>query len=132
MDFSNRLEKKERLTSRREIDQLFHDGHSFYEGQFKVYWATADIDQPTSIQLLISIPRKNLQRAVDRNRMKRLVREAYRKNKHGLQGFLEQANKKLKIALVFLGKRTLKHAIAEPIIILILQRLIRENEKTAG
>ena len=52
------------------------------------------------VMLLVSVPKKRFRHAVDRNRMKRLIREAYRLNKHILWHALEGKNFRLVLAFV--------------------------------
>ena len=57
------------------------------------------VQQPP-VSILVSVPKKRFRHAVDRNRMKRLVREAYRLNKHILWNALQEKNFRLAIAFV--------------------------------
>lgn len=57
------------------------------------------VQQPP-VSILVSVPKKRFRHAVDRNRMKRLVREAYRLNKHILWNALQEKNFRLTIAFV--------------------------------
>lgn len=52
------------------------------------------------VRLLISIPKRRLRHAIDRNRMKRQIREAYRLNKHILYEVAASKGKKVSLALV--------------------------------
>lgn len=52
------------------------------------------------VAVLVSVPKKRFRHAVDRNRMKRLVREAYRLNKHILWNALEEKDIRLALAFV--------------------------------
>lgn len=52
------------------------------------------------VQILVSVPKKRFRHAVDRNRMKRLVRESYRLNKHILWDVLEGKNERVMLAFV--------------------------------
>jgi ribonuclease P protein component len=73
--------KSERLSREKEIQELFDKGSSFYLFPFKVMI----MRQPENIpfnQVLISVSRRNFKNAVDRNTIKRRIREAYRLNKH--------------------------------------------------
>lgn len=58
-----------------------------------------DDDQPP-VSVLVSVPKRRFHHAVDRNRMKRLVREAYRINKHSLWRSLQGKNYRLAMAFV--------------------------------
>ena len=81
---SYRFSKKEKLTSKKKIEGLFSKGSSFYLKALLVrHLATSETGQ--SHQVLISVPKRNFKRAVDRNLIKRRIREAYRLNKHVIE-----------------------------------------------
>ncbi len=69
-----------------------------------IWWKTQLPVKNSPVQVLISVPRKQWKRSVDRNFIKRLIREAYRTNKHNLYETLEQQGKQLALALIFRGK----------------------------
>lgn len=76
--------KQERLCGVNRVDALFKDGSSFVCYPFRViYKETTALEEP-SVRFLVSVSKRKLKHAVDRNRVKRLVREAYRMNKHQL------------------------------------------------
>lgn len=79
---SETFRKEERITSKLIIDKLFQGNNpSLMAYPFRVvYMDVPRGDVPVSI--MISVPKKRFHNAVDRNRIKRLVREAYRKQKH--------------------------------------------------
>ena len=68
-------------------------------------------------------------KAVDRNKLKRLVREGYRKNKLLLYDYLNENNKSLLLGLVYVGETILSPKEIEQKLILILQRLIEQDEE---
>jgi len=75
------FKKEERLCSRKHLDLLFKNGSSFLLYPFRISYLF--IDQPDSVQaqVVINVPKKRYKRAVDRNTLKRRIREAYRLNK---------------------------------------------------
>jgi len=112
--------KAERLSSKIIIDKLFETGKAFNSSPFKVIWLeTAESTVPA--QIIISVPKRLFKRAVDRNRLKRLIREGYRKNKNILYNHLE--NKKILLMLIFTSKAIVEYNEMEGKIISALERL---------
>lgn len=70
--------KVEKLKSKKNIDKLFIEGQSIKK--FPVKLVFTSIDGPFN-KVGVSVPKRNFKRAVDRNRLKRLMRESYRLNK---------------------------------------------------
>lgn len=75
------LPKAEHLCSNKEMTDLFANGTSFVKYPLRIVFAPSTTTTPRPTQILISVPKKRFKHAVDRNRIKRLVREAYRLNK---------------------------------------------------
>ena len=97
----NTFKKSERLNSKLIIDKLFAGGNSSMAA-FPlriVYMRVPKENDNPPVSVLISVPKKRFHHAVDRNRMKRLVRESYRLNKHILWNAL--ADKDYCIAIAF-------------------------------
>jgi ribonuclease P protein component len=123
--------KEERLCSKKIIHQLFHEGNDFSEFPFKVIWMFTPLPSKSTTQILISIPIKNFKKAVDRNGLKRMTREAYRLNKLPLQSSLTANQRQLAFSLIYIGKNILTYKELEDKIILILQRLLQLNENNS-
>ncbi|RIJ37219.1 ribonuclease P protein component [Pontibacter oryzae] len=94
--------KEEHLCSKRLISLLFSKSSSFnlYPLRF-VYYTPQDLP-PGQTQVLISVSKRYFKRAVDRNRLKRQMREAYRLHKHILYQHPEQAPRLL--GILYIGK----------------------------
>src|SRR5688572_27071073 len=92
--------KSERLNKKKSIQELFNKGSSFYLYPFRVYFQPAP-DLSTN-QVLFSVSKRNFKRAVDRNQLKRRMREAYRLNKLSIQGAT-----KFQIAYIYTSKELL-------------------------
>jgi len=93
----------ERLSSRKIIGSLFEKGSSLYSYPFTIAWMEGDPAQQYPARVAISVPKKRLKRAVDRNRVKRVVREAWRHNKTALYEALEQQKIKIVLMLIYTG-----------------------------
>lgn len=81
---SFRFQKKERLSNKKMIDALFLKGASFHLYPFAVKYLLDPRAEVDCHQVMVSISKKRFKRAVDRNRLKRLIREAYRLNRSHL------------------------------------------------
>ena len=109
MDFS--FKKTERLNKKIWIKELFEKGSSFYLYPFKVLLLPHP-DNSDSNQVLISVSKRNFKRAVDRNRIKRRIRESYRLNRD-----LYSSTDKYLIAYLYTSKDILTfHEIQESMI----------------
>ncbi len=97
--------KKERLSNKKSIALLFEKGNSFWLHSFSVVWCYSDRPIPFPAQMAVSVTKKSFKRAVDRNKIKRLVREAWRLNKNNLYDLLKEKEKQIIIMLVFTGKK---------------------------
>lgn len=94
--------KEERLNRKRLIEALFSGkATSIPAFPLRVVYLFVEGDYPP-VSLLISVPKKRFKRAVKRNRTKRLIREAFRKNKTMLTDVLEPKGQKLIMALIWL------------------------------
>lgn len=79
-------------------------------------------------QAAFVVPKKLFKKATERNRIKRLMREAWRLNVLDLNDALKRKGRRLKTLLIFTGKELPDYATVSAKIILILQRLQKENE----
>jgi ribonuclease P protein component len=107
------LGKDERLKSRKQIEQLFDKGKSIVITPFRVYFLINEmLNAQHSIPIAIGInvrfgvgvSSKNFKKAVDRNRIKRLVREAWRLQKHELSETIKAKQKQLNVFFIYTGK----------------------------
>ena len=118
------FKKEERLTSKKLMDELFNKGSSIYFEPIRLVWLETTLPSTSPAQVVFSVPKKSFPRAVDRNLVKRLMREAYRLNKHSLYLHLKQANKIIAVAFIYGGKKIMPYAAINDKIILALSRLI--------
>src|SRR5689334_13993363 len=107
--------KAERLSKKKLIQELFNKGSSFYLHPFKVLFlkSTDSVNQ-----ILISVPKSNFKRAVDRNSIKRRIREGYRLNKSVLT-----SDNFFLIAYIYSAKEILPSAVIHQKIISSLKKI---------
>jgi len=86
---------------------------------------------PSVVKVLITVPKKYFRQATDRNRMKRLLREAYRLKKQVLIKNLNLSDFEYTLALIFTGERMVEFKVIENVMDRILQQILQfENSRT--
>jgi ribonuclease P protein component len=98
------LGKEERLKSRKQIEMLFSDGMKFSVPAFRVHYLIDQKDKPL-LQFTVGVSQKNFRKAVDRNTIKRRVREAYRLQKSGLEQIIRMQKCAVSIFILYTGKK---------------------------
>lgn len=122
--------KDEKLCSATAITELFSKGKQIFKHPVKLIWLQSESAGEPNIKVLISVSKRSFKRAVDRNKIKRIIRECYRKNKHIAESVSEGKN--FHLGLIYVGKQIPEYKTLEPIIIGLLQRLTVDHEKTSG
>lgn len=87
------LPKSERLKSQKQIDTLFAQGKGFAVFPLRVTYQFSASTESPGLQVGVTASKRNFKKAVERNRIKRLLREAYRLQKEELQSELRAAGK---------------------------------------
>ena len=82
MDFS--LPKKDIIRSKKDIEALLEKGETLFRYPLKAYFRSGN--GASAPRMIVSVPKRHFKRAVKRNRLKRLVREAFRLNRNMLEG----------------------------------------------
>jgi ribonuclease P protein component len=96
------LPKYERICKDNDIQALFDKGEGFSVYPFRVVFLFRhDESRPVTVRLLVSVSKKRFHHAFKRNRVKRLVRETWRRNKAPLYEICERDNISLDVALVY-------------------------------
>jgi len=124
----NTLNKAERLCSKLQIEKLFAGGSkSFSIYPLRVVFMPVEKTEEALASILISVPKKRFKRAVKRNRVKRQIREAYRKNKHDLLHFIEERTEGMAIAFIYLADEFISSEELERKIKTLLARIIEKS-----
>jgi len=74
--------KSEKLKSKKLIDRLFMEGKNIKSYPLKLVYVSVDGSENAELKTSVSVPKKLVKTAVMRNRIKRLMREVFRKNKY--------------------------------------------------
>jgi len=76
------FKKEERLTNKKLFEQLFSEGKQLKIFPFRLVYLPKKLEIPTPVQVALAVPKRLIKKAVQRNRIKRQMRETYRTNKH--------------------------------------------------
>lgn len=108
------FKKEERLCSIKLIEKLYHNGSSFLVYPFRIVWLPEELQSESPAQILVSVPKKKFKKAVDRNLLKRRMRELYRLHKsEDLYPFLKEHSVKMLLAINYIGNNVAEYAFME-------------------
>lgn len=99
------LPKSERLYGKRLIDKLFTNGLSFVSYPLRVVYLPISDASETNVSVLFNVPKKKIKHAVDRNFIKRRMRESYRLQKHLVTTVLAHRRQLLLVAFLYIDDR---------------------------
>ena len=119
--------RAERLKSRKVIEQLFKQGQSFAQYPLRLVWTVMEERQSDfPAQFALTVPKKKFKKAVQRNRIRRLMREAYRLNKSSLYNALQEAEKQVALLVIYTGQETMTFAEIEAAMQQMLRRFVKK------
>jgi ribonuclease P protein component len=124
------LGKDDKLKSRKIIEQLFKDGKSFSLFPFRIIYLSQPSDNIGQLQAGFSVGTKHFKKAVDRNRIKRLMREGYRLQKNELNDAVKNSHQDLWLFFIYTATDIPDYSnVSEKINTSIkrLQKIVNEN-----
>lgn len=138
--------KKERLCSKIVIEDILTKKNTIYYPPFKLMYLIDHLstrpssqnvlttdnhiidisnDEPAWAKIVIVVPKRLFKKAVDRNALKRIIRESYRVNKDNLVKHLRKKNYHISLFLIYTDKNKVDFQFIEPKIKVLLQQLIK-------
>ncbi|MCZ2299610.1 MAG: ribonuclease P protein component [Chitinophagales bacterium] len=119
--------KKEKLKSKKLLDELFTQGNSFVVFPIKIFFKVVENKLPdTTIQVGVGVSKKYFKHATKRNRIKRLLRETYRQNKLSLHELLNNNNKQLTVFFLYIDKELISYQTLENKMKIAIEKLIKQ------
>lgn len=120
------LNRSESLKSHKLIRLLFDKGQSEFVYPFKILYTETEPDSSSPLLYLISVSKRKFKTAVSRNRIKRIFRESYRKQKHPLQQWLADNKIHLALAFIYVGDKDMEQSNMEERLQLGLNHLLQK------
>jgi ribonuclease P protein component len=117
------LPKKEHLCGEIRITRLFTEGKAFIVYPLRVVYRIDENSDSEPVRMMVSVPKKRFKRAVKRNRIKRLMREAYRLNKAALWDIIQQKKLNLQIAFNYVSDEIVDYVLIEEKMKIALKRI---------
>jgi ribonuclease P protein component len=111
------FKKEERLTGEKHIQELFEKGSSFHLYPFRVLRLANPVSEHKLNRVLISVSKRNFKRAVDRNLIKRRIREAYRLQREQINGV------SMLLAFVYTSKEMEPFLVIKEKLFLVLEKI---------
>lgn len=127
MDF--KLPKQERLKSKKLIERVFLEGRSITVFPLRLIFLNTKLPEDVPFQIAVVAPKRHFKSAVERNRIKRLIREAYRLNKHHI---FNNTKGQFALVILYLGKEMPAYSKIEVGIKALLTKFLKQisHEKT--
>jgi ribonuclease P protein component len=120
---------EEKLKKKILISELFASGKSASVFPLKMIYLQNDHDSPFKIQAGVSVSKRNFKRAVDRNRIKRLMRESYRKNKYLM--YNDEDTKKHIMMFIYQGKDEVSYELMEEKMTQLIEKFLQKQKPLA-
>ena len=122
--------KDEKLKSRKSIDELFEKGKSFTVSPVRVSYKFSKTPESPVLLAGVTVGKKYFKKAVDRNRIKRLLREAYRLQKKELKELVLEKGMTGHIFFMYNGKEIADFSVITESMnkcLIRLQKIVNEN-----
>ncbi len=130
MTTKNTFPKKEHLCGEIRISKLFDEGKAFIAYPLRIVYSIKPKTDAASASVMVNVPKKRFKRAVKRNRLKRLMREAYRLNKQALTDALDEKSLQIHLAFNYVSDEELNFETIQNKMKSGLQRIIEKVEQT--
>ncbi len=121
---SRTFRKDEKLCSQKLMGELFLSGNSFLSYPLRIVWRIfGELPSESPAQAGFSVPKKLFKHAVDRNILKRRMRESYRLHKSELYESLNQSEKRIALMMIYIAKEELPFSKIEPAVVKAIEKI---------
>lgn len=120
--------KNEKLKSKKLLEKLFTEGKSVTTYPIKLIYLQVNHNGELPVQAGVSVPKRKIKLAVKRNRIKRLLRESYRLQKHLVYKKLED---KYIFMFIYLDENEQKYVVLKDKMKILLTKFLEKSKNTA-
>jgi len=119
----NTFRKHDRLKSSLEIETLYRENQFVVSYPIKCYYSFSEVtENKHAMRAAFAVSKRTFKKAVERNTLKRRMREAYRLHyKKMFEAFMNQKDKQLKLFFIYIGKEMMDFGVIEKSILIILK-----------
>jgi len=118
--------KIERLSGKKSFNELFQNGKSFRISDLQVFWIIVSEKDDSPVKVSISVSKKRFKKAVDRNLIKRRIKEAYRINKDILYTYIKNNPSQVNFIIIYSNNKILDFLEIEKQVIATLKKLVNK------
>ena len=127
----NTFPLKEHLKSKKAIEQVYANGASVTSYPLRaIFIEQPQEEQEPTAAILINVSKKRFRHAVDRNLVKRRIREAYRTSKHPFIEALQNNGKKMAVAIIYIDNKHNSTAFIRKKMVKLLENILAKHEVT--
>ena len=124
------LHPMEKLKHRKIIESLFQNGKAIFVFPFKIVFNTTAHNGLFPLKFMVSVPKRNFKKAVDRNLLRRRTKESFRIQKHHLTDFLIEKKFTCDLIFIYQGKEKLTYEEINSSIFKAIEKLKLQIDKT--
>lgn len=115
----------EKLKSKKTIGTVFSEGKSATNFPVKLIYVPLVNSKDEKFKVGVSVPKRSFKKAVDRNLLKRLMRESYRKNKYLFENNIAQP---YAFMIIYLGKEVITYHQMFSAMERLMQKFVEKNK----
>lgn len=128
-----KFSKQERLKSKKKIHELFNSGYIIHHYPFRIVWQYEKLERSLKpAKIAISVSKRSIKNAADRNYIKRKIREVYRKDKMLLYNALKIIDQNINFIVIYNATDDMKYLEIEKELVLALKKLVKQIDKKSN
>ena len=117
------FKRKNHLKSKVVIDEIFSKGRVITQKPFRLVFLELESPKTPTVEVMISVPKRQFKLAVSRNRIRRLISESYRLKTADFQQKMMAQNRHIAVAIIYIGRKEIGLSKLHPIMESVVEKL---------